>query len=214
MRALLVLPHILLVPFFAFADEMTVILELQARIQALLAEISAVRLEIDVANTHQEPAPYDTCPSFPRTLRPGMSGPDVQELQQFLLLTTDFSGDTTMYFGVKTQTAVQSFQCREMQLCSGSATINGFGMVGPRTRESLRRVCAGAPAPQAYEQALDTNTLVCGQPPMPVCAEGLSCIQTLPPAQTYADELTLQEAGALSLHSGVCVCGDNGIPCL
>lgn len=45
---------------------------------------------------------------------------------------------------------------------------------------------------------------VCGQPPMPVCPEGHSCIQVMPEVRTYSNSCELSREGAELLYEGEC----------
>lgn len=45
---------------------------------------------------------------------------------------------------------------------------------------------------------------VCGQPPMPLCPEGYSCIQMMPQPRTYSNQCELSRAGASFISDGVC----------
>lgn len=49
-----------------------------------------------------------------------------------------------------------------------------------------------------------TTGPVCGQPPMPPCPQGLSCIQAMPPMQTYDNDCYRLEAGAELVQIGHC----------
>lgn len=83
-----------------------------------------------------------SCPNLYRNLSFGSRGQDVVELQTFLITQGDLSaGLNTGYFGRFTREAVRKFQCREMQICSGSEASNGYGSVGPRTRAKIASVC-------------------------------------------------------------------------
>lgn len=210
MRAALLI--LTMLPSFTYAQELTV-LELQARVQQLLAQISAIELELDVAESHKTTTP--SCPALTRTLRSGSMGGDVRALQSFLMKTADFpTGETSAYFGPKTLLAVRSFQCRELGLCTERDA--GYGIVGPRTRAAITSACE---AGFSYNSAKDPagsasfGAPVCGQPPVPTCPEGQSCVTVLPSAQTYADDAAREQAGAALVHAGPCACGDNGISC-
>ena len=217
MRMMLIGAVLSALPLSVSAADGLTVLELQAQIQALMAEISAVQLELQVAETNRVPQ-SPACPQFSRSLKKGMSGNDVRHLQSFLMRTDDFpEGETTAYFGVKTENAVRSFQCRELGICSVGQ--GGYGVVGPRTRETIARLCsagylsshsADADQDQGGAQIL---TPVCGQPAVPVCAEGLSCTTQLPAAKTYTNDDAREADNAVLLHAGACVCGDNGIAC-
>ena len=45
---------------------------------------------------------------------------------------------------------------------------------------------------------------VCAQPPMPECPEGMSCIQVMPPMQTYGNTCMAKAAWAEVMHQGEC----------
>ena len=54
----------------------------------------------------------------------------------------------------------------------------------------------------------------CGQPPMPTCPTGMSCVMAFPAPVTYGNKCLLTEAGATVISAGVCSgsqsCTDNG----
>ncbi len=75
-----------------------------------------------------------------RSLYIGVKGTDVTQLQTFLKSTGDFIYPTiTGYYGSVTAQAVQRYQCRELSICSGTPTVNGYGVVGPQTKRSLAK---------------------------------------------------------------------------
>lgn len=82
---------------------------------------------------------------FNRTLGLGMNGEDVLSLQKILNKVgfrisesgVGSLGNETTYFGIKTQIALQVFQCETFALCSGSPESNGHGMFGPTTKAYL-----------------------------------------------------------------------------
>ena len=83
-----------------------------------------------------------TCPNLTRTLAFDFIGTDVTELQQFLIERGDLAwGNANGYFNSVTETAVKRFQCREMQICSGTQESTGYGRVGPQTRAKIAAVC-------------------------------------------------------------------------
>ncbi len=69
-------------------------------------------------------------PLFNRDLFLGRSGYDVQCLQNFLKARGFFHGETTDYFGIKTQAAVKAFQ-------KANAISPLMGYVGPATRSLI-----------------------------------------------------------------------------
>jgi len=75
-----------------------------------------------------------------RSLYIGVKGTDVTQLQTFLKSTGDFIYPTiTGYYGSVTAQAVQRYQCRELSICAGTPTVNGYGVVGPQTKRSLAK---------------------------------------------------------------------------
>lgn len=77
-----------------------------------------------------------TSPKFTRTLRRGMRGEDIKELQAFLAQFKEFypEGDVTGYFGPKTEAAVKR--------CQRYFGLQQVGVVGPRTRAKLNELWA------------------------------------------------------------------------
>lgn len=83
--------------------------------------------------------------SFSRNLSIGIEGEEVRTLQRYLNAAgysiaasgPGSPGNETTTFGTLTRTAVRAFQCATLQLCSGDEYSNGYGSVGPRTREAL-----------------------------------------------------------------------------
>ncbi len=85
------------------------------------------------------------CPIFSRSLKFGMHGADVQELQSFLydqgFLTHE---DVTAYYGYLTETAVQSFQLKHGVLSGGDPATNGYGVAGDATQKMIFAICSNA----------------------------------------------------------------------
>ncbi len=91
-----------------------------------------------------------------RTLQLGSTGADVKALQVFLnnhpstssgqatypfrvaSTGTGSPGKESTYFGPATQTALRKYQCAKAIVCSGTATTNGYGATGPKTRAVLK----------------------------------------------------------------------------
>ncbi len=83
------------------------------------------------------------CPNINRTLALGSTGKDVEELQRFLKALSYYTyPEITGYFGPVTERAVQNFQCQKLGICSGSPYINGYGVVGPKTRSLIFDLCS------------------------------------------------------------------------
>lgn len=107
------------------------------------------------------------CPNLARNLSFGSRGSDVVQLQQFLIAQNLLAvGNDTGYYGRLTQTAVQQFQCRAMNLCSGSPSANGYGVAGPRTRVAVFAHCSVG-ATTLPTPAVPTNTQPFGTSSMP-----------------------------------------------
>ena len=80
-----------------------------------------------------------------RPLSLGSQGEDVRQLQQILNAfgyTIASSGDgsygyETIYFGNRTEAALKKYQCDMKIVCQGSVDSTGWGVVGPKTRQTL-----------------------------------------------------------------------------
>ncbi len=82
------------------------------------------------------------CPKLHRNLYLGVTGQDVSGLQAFLKKHGYFTHhEITDYFGAQTARAVRAFQCATLSICSGSEKLNGYGVVGPKTRAKIREYC-------------------------------------------------------------------------
>ncbi|TSC86904.1 MAG: OmpA/MotB domain-containing protein [Parcubacteria group bacterium Gr01-1014_8] len=140
-----------------------------------------------------------TCPNLYRNLSIGMSGSDVRELQVFLIETRDLAtGNTTGYFGNLTRAAVRSFQCREMGICSGSEAANGYGRVGPKTREAIQRVCSSTATSYPVPIPSPTNSQ-CSMSVSPASITlGLSSLLTW--SSTNANYGTISGIGTVAPH--------------
>lgn len=76
----------------------------------------------------------------------------------------------------------------------------------------------GNPTPQSKKvtsnhmiSCTNDNRPMCGQPPMPICPEGMACPQVMPEQFTYKNECALISAKASLIQAGVCeskVCPD------
>lgn len=75
-------------------------------------------------------------------LSPGDTTPDVTMLQRFLASESMIYPENIVSgtYGPLTQAAVGRFQCAEGIACSGSASTNGYGRVGPTTLAAINRV--------------------------------------------------------------------------
>lgn len=83
-----------------------------------------------------------------RSLSLGMTGDDVQALQEALIAEGHLAaGYATGYFGPLTDAALKKYQCAKAIICSGAA-FEGYGIYGPRTQKSLK-AGSGYTAPRA-----------------------------------------------------------------
>lgn len=91
------------------------------------------------------PSPTPTIPiftngqtSFTTNMYYGLRNANVTALQTFLIQGNYLgAGYATGFYGSLTQKAVQSFQCAQNIVCSGSPATTGYGSVGPRTRSAI-----------------------------------------------------------------------------
>ena len=62
----------------------------------------------------------------------------VKEAQKALKLLGFFNyPEITNYYGPATIKAVKAFQCKYLSLCSGNMDLNGYGLLGPKTKAKL-----------------------------------------------------------------------------
>lgn len=54
------------------------------------------------------------------------------------------------------------------------------------------------------QQCNANSGVVCGQPPMPICPEGMMCAQVVPNPQSFDNECVLVQSGARLLYAGTC----------
>lgn len=125
----------------AFAQNSTVTVaslqELVAQLQkqVLLLQTQLNELKSQFSTTQTELAEVKAELKLTRTLRQGVIGDDVKQLQEFLKQFKDIypEGLVTGYFGPLTEKAVQKWQEKQGIVGSGDATSTGYGQVGPRT---------------------------------------------------------------------------------
>lgn len=86
-------------------------------------------------------------------------GPEVTKLQGLLAKDSSLYPDglVTGYFGSLTQKAVQRFQCKYINVCSGAPETTGYGVVGPKTRFKIEEVFGGA-KPENSQGNSNTST--------------------------------------------------------
>jgi spore germination protein YaaH len=79
-----------------------------------------------------------------RSLSVGLSGSDVTTLQNELIAKGYLTaGSNTGYFGALTLAAVEKFQCAQGIICA-NATVEGYGIAGPRTQSVLASATTGS----------------------------------------------------------------------
>lgn len=116
--------------------------ELQAQINALMAQLTAAKPAASCAYT------------FTKTLKQGMSDVEVMNLQKFLnadvaTMVASYGagspGNETMYFGAATKAAVKKFQEKyASDILAPIGLSMGTGLIGNATRAKLNMVCTAA----------------------------------------------------------------------
>ena len=103
----------------------TIIKQLQEQIKIMQAQIEDLKSQLTVVQTELK---------LTRTLRLGLTGDDVKQLQTFLKQFPDIypEGLVTGYFGPLTETAVKKFQEKN--------DIESIGIVGPKTTAKLNEL--------------------------------------------------------------------------
>ena len=140
--------------------------ELQTQIQSLLESIKAIQGQLEniqpTQNTTTNPVnpvpPISTtgfsCITLSHNLYLGLSDSEtngeISWLQKYLTSTGDFTHPTiTGYFGPATERAVQNWQKRNGVVSAGDPESTGYGVIGPATREAIRRTtCSQVVQPQ------------------------------------------------------------------
>lgn len=137
---------LLMLPSFAAAQSVA---DLQTQINALLQQLQQLQqlqaqLTARVSNPLTTSVPSITggttaCKALTSNLGPGSSGADVTFLQQFLAQDPSIYPEaiTSGYYGSLTVAAVQRWQTAHGIASSGSPSTNGYGALGPRTREAI-----------------------------------------------------------------------------
>lgn len=130
--------------------------EVQAKIQALLAQVAELTAQIrklqgqvgteQIVSTVTDAIAssgwrHRVCALLERNLSVGMTGDDVRSLQEFLQEEGYLSAQATGYFGQLTQDALMRWQASEGVVSSGSVQTTGWGLLGPRTRERIKLWC-------------------------------------------------------------------------
>ena len=162
------------VPVFSSAQTNA---ELQAKINALLAQIKVLQEKVSAAptvttTTTSATVSIASCPNLTRALGVASRGADVTALQVFLKAQGHMNDEATGYFGALTEAAVKKFQATNNLIASGDTNTTGYGVVGPKTRALITRLCTSASVSQAA--TTPTQTQQCAQATSPT-APAISC---------------------------------------
>jgi peptidoglycan hydrolase-like protein with peptidoglycan-binding domain len=163
---------LLFVPYIASASSLT-----PAQVSAIINLLQSFGADASVvanvqANLGVSPATQPIISTVIRTLSKGMSGPDVTQIQQFLISQQLLSADSaTGYFGALTEAAVQAFQRNHAVVSFGTPETTGYGAVGPKTMGAmaLLRATPGTITPPPSVQPrppIVPTPLVPTQPPI------------------------------------------------
>ena len=117
--------------------------EIQSQITTLLGQIKELTNQLNILRQQQtqippddtSTSPHHVCSILTRNLGVGVSGDDVQGIQEYLHDQGYYNGNTTGYFGPVTANAVAQWQ--------SSQGLSSVGIVGPASRERIRRWCGG-----------------------------------------------------------------------
>ena len=183
---------------FPIASHAATIEELLVQVRFLTAQIAALQAQ---QGTPAAPQSGAACPNLSRNLSRGMRGADVTQLQQFLFSQSHLTPDSvTGYFGPLTEAAVKQFQCRHLQICSGSPESNGHGAAGPRTRNAINNSCT-TPTALVTTRPPTTNIIPPATTPIPATTV---VPPTIPPAMP-STTLPSGVSGEITYQSGAFV---------
>ena len=99
-----------------------------------------------------------------RQLKRGDQDQSVADLQSFLASQGFFTGSSTMFFGPKTEEALKHWQAAQGIATSGTPSTTGWGVLGPKTRSIIARVCN----PSSHDdKSMGSTTITQG--PAPTC---------------------------------------------
>lgn len=128
---------------FASPAKALTIDEIQAQIRELVAKIAGLQEQLRAAQASPSQTPVSdiTVTALPRICKflPsygiafGARGEEVSSIQEFLRAEGVFSANVTGYFGPATRDALAKWQLQQ--------GLEGVGVVGPMTRESIRARC-------------------------------------------------------------------------
>ena len=85
-----------------------------------------------------------SCPSIERSLFLGSKGSDVLHLNQFLKDFGFLQSEqyvVTEKYDSNTQSAIKIFQQRNLGMREGKRLLPGYGIVGPKTRDAIKKYC-------------------------------------------------------------------------
>lgn len=197
----------LVIPTFSHA---ATIAELQSQLQVLMAQLATLQTQTKTPIAPQSGAV--SCPNLTRNLFRGSRGSDAAQLQQFLISQNHLASDsTTGFFGAMTEAAVKQFQCKKMNICSGSPNTNGYGAVGPRTRAAMASACMASITPTVpITSVAPTTSVVPTNPTVPIMPTtpptSTSCTPLAPQTQTLAC-LTGQTGSITQTRTSSCTIG-------
>ena len=209
-----------LVLAFSFAFTSTVkadtVSDLQAQVQALLAQITALQGSATVSGAG--------CHTFTQNLTVGNSGGEVMWVQQFLnghgaqvsASGAGSPGNESSYFGAKTRAAVSAFQA-----ANGITPTAGYW--GPLTRAKANSICAGttpSPTPTPTPTGPGITISAAAQPANSLAPQGANRV----PFTTFTltnntgaavtiNGITVQRAGLAqdAVLAGVVLVDSNGL---
>lgn len=186
----------------------TSIYDAQSQLQGIKTRLlelqkKAAQQKIITGNTAQIPTGSSHCPVFWRTLRLGMNGGDVGELQNFLIAQGYLASDTaTGYFGPTTEDALKRWQAKEGLVSSGASATGGWGIVGPKTRTAIASACTASHG-TAQQTATNVNAGATPPPqtsPSPVPSSSPASAQTkaaeTKPAKGFYDDVFSNQSSA------------------
>lgn len=162
--------------------------ELKAQIASLLQQITALQQQlasltassgVTATSSSQPVGAAISCPDISRPLFRGLRGEDVSGLQRFLVEQKVLGAeDATGFYGPITEQAVQRWQQSQGVVTSGDAGTTGFGVVGAKTRELIRRACGNSSQvipnvlPPSATRASTTPPKACPMYMPPLCTTG------------------------------------------
>lgn len=139
--------------------------ELQAQVNALLAQIAALQAQLGTGGSTAAVCPY----VWQRSLGQGSTGFDVLRLQQFLNASADTRlavsgagspGMETQYYGPITANAVSRFQVKyRADILTPLGLVNPTGYFGPSSRAKINALCLTGPVTPPDDDDDDTGEL-------------------------------------------------------